>query len=170
MSEASGFPFTLDDFRHGNSRLLPMRTDWANCFGESLARIDPWLSLGYSSQALCRYLSAAGQERHAMAVLAGDTPAACLTVRPNWLRGPFLELLAVLPEFQGCGLGREIIAWLVGQTKREGHGNLWTICSEFNLSAQAFYRSQGFQVVGCLPDLISSEETEILLRLRLKRS
>ena len=164
-----GFSYDLGDFRHSNYRLLPMNPDWAASFGDRLARIDPWLKLDYSSQALCRYFSATGQGRHAIAVLAGEIPAACLAVRPNWLRGPLLEVLAVLPEFQGCGLGREIIAWLVAQTQREQGGNLWTISSEFNRPAREFYRLQGFEVVGTLPGLICTDETEMLLRLRLNR-
>ena len=102
-----------------------------------------------------------------MAVLADETPAACLAVRPNWLRGPLLELLAVLPQHQGCGLGREAILWLMEETRRAGQSNLWTISSGFNVAALDFYRKLGFEEAGLLPDLISSAETEILLRCRL---
>jgi GNAT superfamily N-acetyltransferase len=164
-----GLPYDLCGFRHGNYRLLPMNPDWAARFGDRLARIDPWLKLGYTPEALCRYFAAAGPVRHAIAVLAGETPAACLTVRPDWLRGPLLEVLAVLPEYQGCGLGRAIVDWLIGETRRERGGNLWTVSSEFNRPAREFYRLQGFEPAGTLPDLIRTGETEMLLRLRLNR-
>ncbi|MFZ4702935.1 MAG: GNAT family N-acetyltransferase [Candidatus Methylumidiphilus sp.] len=167
MPNATILPFLLEDFGHVNRRLVIMSTDLACHFAEELARIEPWLSLGYSPESLSRYLAATGQERHAMALLVDDTPAACLTVRPNWLRGPLLELLAVLPEFQGVGLGREIIEWLAGQAKRERQGNLWTLCSDFNLAAQTFYLVQGFEQAGSLPDLICPDKRELLLRLRL---
>jgi GNAT superfamily N-acetyltransferase len=170
MNAATGnLPYDLGGFHHGNYRLLPMNPDWAASFGDRLARIDPWLKLEYPPQALCRYLSATGQGCHAIAVLAAETPAACLAVRPNWLRGPLLEVLAVLPEFQGCGLGRAIIAWLIGQAQQERGSNLWTVSSEFNRPAREFYRLQGFEVAGTLPDLIRVGETEMLLRLRLNR-
>jgi len=78
-----------------------------------------------------------------------------------------LELLAVLPQHQGKGLGKEMIAWLAGETRRQGKANLWTISSEFNHAALAFYRRHGFEEAGVLPDLISAGETERLLRLRL---
>lgn len=165
MTESSVYHDRLEGFSYRNFRLLPMTPDWAAQFGGRLARIDPWLKLGYSSPALCRYLGATGQGRHTIAVLADEAPAACLSVRPNWLRGPLLELLAVLPEFQACGLGKEIIRWLAEQSTAQG--NLWTVSSEFNLSALEFYRLQGFKIVGTLPDLICANETEILLRLRL---
>jgi GNAT superfamily N-acetyltransferase len=161
--------YDLGGFRQGNYRLLPMNPDWASSFGDRLARIDPWLKLEYSPQALYCYFSATVEGRHALAVLDGEVPAACLTVRPNWLRGPLLEVLAVLPEFQGCGLGRAIVAWLIGETRRERGSNLWTVSSEFNRPALEFYRLQGFEVAGTLSDLIRTGENEMLLRLRLNR-
>ena len=85
----------------------------------------------------------------------------------DWLRGPLLELLAVLPQFQSKCLGKELILWLAEETKRQGQTNPWTISSVFKASARAFYRRQGFEEVGELPGLISPNETEVLLRLRL---
>ena len=160
-------PSPFDLSRFPRQTLLPMDPQWATLFGDRLARIDPWLRLGYSPAGLSRYLSANAPERQALAVLAGDAPAACLTLRPGWLRGPLLELLAVLPQHQGQGLGKELIQWLADETRRLGLANLWTISSEFNGPARAFYRRQGFEEAGVLPGLVSPGETEILLRLRL---
>lgn len=160
-------PFDPASFDHTDCRLCPMQAEWAALFGEALAGIDPWLRLGYSSTALARYLSADGPERHALVLLQGEVPAACLTLRPNWLRGPLLELLAVLPGFQGNGLGKALILWLAERARQQGQNNLWTISSEFNQSARAFYRRQRFAEAGVLPGLIKPGETEILLRLRL---
>ena len=161
--------FDLASFEHANGRLLSMRAEWAALFGEALAGIDPWRRLGYSPSALTRYLSSNGPRRRALAILEQGVLAGCLTLQPDWLRGPLLELLAVLPGFQGGGLGGALIAWLAEQTGHQGQTNLWTISSEFNQSARAFYRQQGFEEVGVLPGLIQPTETEILLRLRLPR-
>ncbi len=158
---------TFEPNRFPRQTLLPMNAEWAVLFGDSLARMDPWLRLGYSPVSLTRYFSANTPERQGWVVLAGESPAACCTVRLNWLRGPLLELLAVLPQHQGKGLGKDIISWLAGETRRQGKANLWTIGSEFNETALAFYRRQGFEQAGVLPDLISIGETERLLRLRL---
>ncbi len=157
----------FDLSRFHRQAMVPMNPQLATLFGDGLALIDPWLRLGYSSASLHRYFSINTVERQTLAVLAGETPAACLTVRPDWLRGPLLELLAVLPQFQGKSLGKEIILWLAEETKRQGQANLWAISSEFNASARAFYRRQGFEEVGELPGLISPNETEVLLRLML---
>ena len=153
--------------RFPRQTLLPMNPEWANLFGEGLAEMDPWLRLGYSPASLTRYFSTITSDRQIWAILDRESPAACLTVRPDWLRGPLLELLAVLPQHQGKGIGKDMIAWLAGETRRQGKANLWTISSEFNHAALAFYRRQGFEEAGVLPDLISLGETERLLRLRL---
>ena len=153
--------------RFPRQTLLPMNAEWAVLFGDGLARMDPWLRLGYSAASLTRYFSANTPERQGWVVLAGGTPAACFTVRTNWLRGPLLELLAVLPQQQGKGIGKDILLWLAEETRRQGKANLWTISSEFNHAALAFYQRQGFEEAGVLPDLITLGETERLLRLRL---
>jgi GNAT superfamily N-acetyltransferase len=157
----------LASFCHGNRRLLPMRPGWAVSLGEVLAGIDPWLRLGYAPATLARYLAADNPQRLALAVLADDLPAACLTVRPDWLRGPLLELLAVLPSYQSEGLGKALVHWLAEDTRKQGQANVWTIASEFNQAARAFYRRQGFVEVGLLDGLIRPGENEILLRLSL---
>ena len=167
LPPVEGYLLNVAEAEQRDVRLLTMNPAWAEPLGEGLAAIDPWLRLGYKALTLSRYLSAEGNDRHALAVLVDETPAACLTVRPNWLRGPMLELLGVLPAFQGIGLGKEIIAWLVGQARQHRQGNLWTISSEFNLPAREFYRRQGFEAVGYLPELILAEEAEILLRLKI---
>ena len=164
MTESSAF----DASRFPGQALLPMEPLWAETFGERLAGIDPWLRLGYSAVGLARYLSARPDDREVFALFAGEAPAACLTVRPGWLRGPLLELLAVLPEHQGHGLGQALILWLADEARRQGQANLWTIGSAFNGAALAFYRRQGFADVGALPGLIRPGETEVLLRLSLE--
>jgi len=158
----------IDPSRFQPLTLLPMNPARAALFGANLAGIDPWLRLGYSPVGLARYLSANDQGRQTLALQDGETTAACFTVRPGWLRGPLLELLAVLPQHQGRGLGKEIIRRLADEFRRQGEANLWTISSEFNVSARRFYQRQGFDEIGVLPDLVRLGETEILLRLKLQ--
>jgi GNAT superfamily N-acetyltransferase len=161
-------PFNLARFSHGPYRLQPMRPQWASGLADELSAMQPWLKLGYSAAVLQRYLAASHHGRQALAVVQTDqAPVACLTLRPDWLRGPMLELLAVLPGCQGEGLGRALIQWLAEETVELGQSSLWTIASGFNHPAREFYRRQGFEEAGILADLISPGEAEILLRLRL---
>jgi GNAT superfamily N-acetyltransferase len=89
----------------------------------------------------------------------GDgVPAAILCLRDPWLRGPFLELLAV--TVPGRGIGTALVAWLA---ERAG-ANLWTTVSGFNFAGRRFYRHQGFIEVARLPGLIQPGQDEFLLR------
>ncbi len=126
----------------------------------ALAGLDPWRRLGFSADGLAAYL---GREDGALIRVVAErdgAPVALLALRKPWLRGPYIELLAVLPVAQGTGLGRILVEWAAAQ----GGGNLWACVSDFNAPARAFYARQGFAEVAPLPDLVAEGMGEILLR------
>lgn len=128
---------------------------------QQLVNLDPWYTLGYQAETLAHYLQRPDVSRHTYQVWAADQTAGVVCCRYPWLRGPFLELLAIYPLFQGRGLGREILGWL------ENHAtcrNLWTTVSAFNTRALNFYTTFGFAEIGCLKDLVRDGFDEILLR------
>lgn len=131
-----------------------------------LASLDPWLTLGYQPEKLTHYLQRPDVTLHTFLVLASGQPAGVVCCRYPWLFGPFLELLALYPQFQGQGLGREIIGWLENQP---AWPNLWTTVAAFNLRALHFYIKLGFVEVGVLPDLVRSGFDEILLRKVIRK-
>lgn len=129
----------------------------------ALAAMDPWLTLGYTAAGLAAYL---GREDAALTRVVAErdgAPAALLALRRPWLRGPYVELLAVLPAAQGAGLGHALVEWAAAQ----GGGNLWACVSAFNAPARAFYARAGFAEVAPLPGLVAEGLDEILLRRRL---
>lgn len=128
----------------------------------ALAAMDPWLTLGYTAAGLAAYLGRDDAALTRMVVERGGAPAAVLALRRPWLRGPYVELLAVLPAGRGLGLGRQLVGWAAGQ----GGGNLWACVSAFNHTARAFYARAGFVEVATLPDLVVDGAEEILLRRR----
>lgn len=128
----------------------------------SLAAMQPWSRLGYSAEGLGAYLGRSDPSlKRCVDLDPGGRPVAVLCLRSPWLRGPAIELLAVLPQAQGQGRGRDLIAWAVSQG---GGANLWTCVSAFNHAARAFYARHGFIETGRFPDLIQDGEEEILLR------
>lgn len=130
---------------------------------EALAQLDPWRRLGFSAAGLAAYLGRADAALIRVVAERDGVPAALLALRKPWLRGPYIELLAVLPAAQGAGLGRTLVEWAAAQ----GGGNLWACVSDFNAPARAFYARQGFTEVAPLPDLVAAGEGEILLRRML---
>lgn len=74
----------------------------------------------------------------------------------------------MLPQFQGRGIGRTVLAWWERQAVAAGERNLWVAVSAFNARARGFYQRCGFSEIAELPGLIDDEYDEILLRKRLK--
>jgi len=96
-----------------------------------------------------------------------DETTGVVCVRYPWLRGPYLELLAVFPPHQGKNMGREIVAWI----KDECCGvssNIWTTVSSFNAPALSFYKNIGFTEIAELSDLVAGGFSEILLQKKCR--
>jgi GNAT superfamily N-acetyltransferase len=131
----------------------------------ALAGIDPWRRLGFSAAGLAAWLSRDDPALARLALVRDGAVAAVLGLRVPWLRGPYIELLAVLPGHQGHGLGRALVDAAVARAGASA--NLWACVSAFNLSARGFYAACGFTEIAPLPELVAAGEDEILLRKRL---
>lgn len=141
----------------------------AGLLGARLAAMDPWKRLGYGAEPLGRYLAAADPCLKRFAVQHQQETVAVVCIRYPWLRGPYLELLAVFPGNQGQGVGQAILAWFEEQA-RPSEKNLWTMTSEFNHRARRFYQAAGFVEIAPVADLVADGCNEILLRKTLVRS
>jgi diamine N-acetyltransferase len=87
-----------------------------------------------------------------------------VSIRSPWLKGPYLELLAILPEFQGNRLGAGILAWFEREALRLEARNLWVRAASFNARALRFYEGHGFRPAATLSGLVAEGYDEILLR------
>lgn len=141
----------------------PLRPEHVPALAAALAGLEPWRTLGYSAAGLGAYLARADAALTRVVVERDGAAVAVLALRRPWLRGPSIELLAVLPAAQGLGLGRVLVEWAAAQ----GGDNLWACVSAFNAPARAFYARQGFDEVAALPDLVAAGADEILLRKRI---
>jgi ribosomal protein S18 acetylase RimI-like enzyme len=106
----------------------------------------------------------AGQWRQRYPIDIGGAEAGVISVRYPWLKGPYLELLAIFPEFQGRGLGTRVLAWMEQEAIRHEARNLWVCASSFNDSALRLYERNGFRQVARLRGLVEDSCDEILLR------
>ena len=73
-------------------------------------------------------------------------------LRLNWMRGPYVQFLAVLPPFQCQGLGTALLAWVEAQARAEGERNLWIAASEINASNSALAKPRYQSSLGQLAD------------------
>jgi GNAT superfamily N-acetyltransferase len=120
--------------------------------------------MDYPAEALARFLAASGDGASRYRVEVGGAEAGAVSVRSPWLKGPYLEFLALLPRFQGQGIGADILVWFEQEALALGARNLWVCASSFNAGALRFYERHGFRPTATLPDLVASGYGEILLR------
>jgi len=133
---------------------------------ESLSTMDPWLTLGYSSKDLLNILRRADNALSRYLVLMSEELAGVVCVRYPWLRGPYLELLAVFSPYQNNGIGSQIMKWIEEQALLKS-SNVWVLVSSFNGRARKFYLNKGFSEIATVPDLVKTGYDEILLRKTL---
>ncbi len=145
----------------------PMTAQNAIRLGEGFAAIDPWARYRYTPEALATFLAMHEEQAPRFEILSDGTLAGALCIRENWLRGPYLQFLGVLPGFQNRGLGRAALAFFEERARLEAARNIWVVASEFNHGALAFYERFGFVRVATLDGLAAEGIGEILLRKRL---
>jgi len=133
----------------------------------SFATIDPWAKYGYAPARLATFFSGSEPSAPRYALYADGDIVGVVGLKLDWLRGPFLQFLGILPETQGQGLGSSVLTWIELEARRGGHRNLWVTASDFNFRALGLYRRHGYEETARFDGLVSNEHAEILLRKRL---
>lgn len=60
-----------------------------------------------------------------------------------------MVVLAVLPEYEGRGVGKRLLGEVVGELRALGHRRLWLAAApDPAIRAHGFYRSQGWRPTG----------------------
>src|SRR5262249_25070521 len=120
--------------------------------------------MSYPAEAMARFLATADGSASRYAVEVGGEQAGAVSVRSPWLKGPYLELLAILPKAQGQGIGANILALFEQEAPKAGARNFWVWPSPFNKRALRFYERHGFEQAATLPGLVADGYDEILMR------
>ncbi len=160
-------PFSARHYSLALCELSGMEDQNARSISKVLACMDPWFRLGYTEDGLFRYLIRSDPALNRYAVVVSEETAGVLCVRYPWLRGPYIELLAVFPPHQGKAMGREIVAWMKDECCGVSN-NIWTTASSINVPALSFYKKNGFTEIAQLPDLVASGFSEILLQKKCR--
>jgi ribosomal protein S18 acetylase RimI-like enzyme len=78
----------------------------------------------------------------------------------------YIQSIGLVPEFQGKGLGSQIITFAESRIFEES-ANVFMCVSSFNLKAKALYDRLGFETIGILKDYVVKGHDEYLLRKSL---
>jgi ribosomal protein S18 acetylase RimI-like enzyme len=160
--------YELPAGKAGQTIALALTTpEIAALLGDALVRIDPWARLGVSAATMTAFLAASNDMRRCFTILDDGRPAGTVAVLHPWLAGPYLNLLAMLPNYQGRGLGSAALDWLEAEATLARARNCFLCVSAFNHRAIAFYQAAGYKLAGHLDSLIVDGEDELLMRKRL---
>lgn len=141
----------------------PMEARDRDAIVEILSTSDPWLTLGITRTDWLAAFNPVLLDREAYVADVGGEAAGIAVVRPSYMLGDYLNLLAVASGARGRGLGRLLIEH-VERIAFARAKNLFICVSDFNVLARAFYARMGYEEVGMLRDLIVAGRAEILLR------
>jgi hypothetical protein len=164
---SADMPFSAMQYRLPSCNLRLMTDQDAESIGKTLAVMDPWHRLGYTEAGLIGYLMRSDPSLNRYVAVVSEAIAGVVCVRYPWLRGPYIELLALFPQHQGMNMGRNIVAWISDEIKCVS-GNIWSTVSSFNIPARSFYKENGFSEIVELPDLLRSGFSEILLQKKCR--
>ena len=169
-------PFLAERYDPGQARdgrpveLVAMTEAGARVAAATAASVGPWAHYGYTVEQLFARLSPATDGTARLEVRVAGTNAGCLLIRPAWLAGPYLQMIAVWPPFQGQGLGSTLLDWYEREARLEAASrSAWLCVSGFNVDAQRLYRRHGYERVALLDDLMRTGDDELLMRKRLVR-
>ena len=141
----------------------PMRPEDCDTVIHILADSDPWKTLGYDHKDWTRIFCPIPQGRESFVAEAGGQVTGIAVIRQKFLLGDYLELLGVAGWARRQGTGRQLLthveALVFARTK-----NLFACVSDFNRGARDFYRKQGYQEIGPMPNFLIPGSAEILLR------
>ena len=169
-------PFLADRYdlgQLGDGRpltLAAMTTASAQISATAAAASGPWAHYGYTPAQLTARLSPAPDGVARLEVRVGGDNAGCLLIRPNWLAGPYLQMIAVGAAFAGQGIGTTLLAWYERESQAAGPvRNVWLCVSGFNTGAQRLYHRHGYELAARLDDLMRPGDDELLMRKRIVR-
>jgi len=128
-----------------------------------LGESDPWTTLGYTKDDWNRIFCPLPKGRETYVIELDRHVAGVAIVREKFLLGDYLELLGIAVAARGKGLGAHMLARIesivFARTK-----NIFACVSDFNKPARAFYKKQGYQEIGPMPNFLIPGSAEMLLR------
>jgi ribosomal-protein-alanine N-acetyltransferase len=125
---------------------------------------DPWKKLNESIDFNKHIL-----QKQAHVCMAGDVLAGFVIFTPDpvFARGGYLRAIGVSHSMRRHHVGTRLMSFAENETARRSQ-ILYLCVSDFNRSAQSFYRDRGYTRAGKLTDLIARGSSEYIYWKRLR--
>lgn len=160
-------PFAARRHALGPVDLVPLGPQAIPDLAARVAALDPWKRIGVAPEAWAARMAKTTPGGHRFVLEREGKAVGYLSIRHPFMRGPYLETIAVFPEAQGLGIARAVIDWMAAEAAKDGERELWLCVTEWNEAARAAYAALGFVEVAPLPDLVADGQSEIFMRRRL---
>lgn len=138
---------------------------------ESLAGVfctlEPWCNYGAKPDQLSHFFAREEPGTSKYCIRFANQLAGIGVVHANWMRGPYVQFLGLLPDFQSRGIGGRFLDWIEKIARGRCQRHVWIMASDFNLRARSFYRAHGYVEVAILTDVVCDGMNEVLMRKRL---
>ena len=101
----------------------------------------------------------------------------CDTIPIGWIavnglistdREVFIKMVAILPEYQGNGVGQFAVNWVVEMLRKLGYVSVALYTDEENLKAQNCYSKCGFRVTERFVDKMSNGKSVKRYKMELR--
>lgn len=130
-------------------------------FAGWMAASDPWRTLQLET-AYCRK-AFEGPSKECWTLSVNDTIAGFVILQMAGSFRGYIQTLFIAPEFQGKGLGSQLLDFCEAHIGRTSP-NIFICVSSFNAGARKLYESRGFEQIGVLKDFIRTGYDELLYR------
>lgn len=160
--------YDLGETRDGSALSLQIICETnAKILASGLAEIIPWCEIDLGEEVLLGHFTRDDPALRRFAVCLDGVCVGSISVREPWLKGPYLELLALFPKAQKSGIGRRLMEWFEAEAPSSTRSQ-WVLCSDYNLKALDFYESIGYQKITVIESLYDEKFSDYLLRKRIK--
>jgi GNAT superfamily N-acetyltransferase len=159
---ANPAPFSGETHDLGICVLGPLGPDVEE-IAARIARLDPWARVGRPPSSFVAYMTRPMAATFRYAVRIDGRPVGLLSIRYPFMRGPYIEIIALFEEAQRRGIGRAIIDWMGREVDGEAT-NIWLCVTDWNAPARAAYAALGFVEIGPIDGVAILGQTEIFMR------
>ncbi len=145
----------------------PMIEEDIPFIAEWMLEIALWQRYGMTWEQIDGELHAAMHQGDLLLVADADEPAAGMAwcmMSGMFGSQPYLKRLGVNPAFSGRKIGQLLLQRVEREACDLGKRTLFLLVSDFNLDAQRFYRSHGYQPLGVLPGFAIESVSELIFR------
>lgn len=159
--------FNQEVYAFDNCKLKMPTEETVAMLAKAFTEIEPWKTLKTDRIRMEKYFIQNPEGACRRIVMVNSEVVGMVCIKQEWLVGPYLEFLGLLPAAHRKGIGKTVMNWFEEEAKKSKSRNLFLCVSSFNENAIAFYKSLGFKNCAQLEDLIVDNYDEILMRKRL---